>query len=80
MTCFVNEAGFAEPLIGIWSPDALERLRENSEKGRSGLTDVVRELGGKMVSPLREGWIKAANMREEWQDVLGILREDETWM
>ncbi|KAF8857912.1 hypothetical protein BDZ45DRAFT_743918 [Acephala macrosclerotiorum] len=78
VTCFVNREEFAEPLIGIWSPNALRKLGENVEVGRSGLGTVVKEVGGKMVRPLREGWIKGTNTREEWEEVLEILRGDET--
>ncbi|CZR62214.1 uncharacterized protein PAC_12111 [Phialocephala subalpina] len=78
LTCFVNEEGFVEPLIGIWSPDALGKLKENVGDGNSGLSAVVKEMGGKMVKPLREGWIQGFDTREEWEEVLRVLKGVET--
>jgi molybdopterin-guanine dinucleotide biosynthesis protein A len=64
VTCFVNASGFVEPLIGIWCPEALERLGENVRDGRKGLDAVVEELGGKLVRPLREEWIVGVDTKE----------------
>lgn len=77
VTCFVNEDGFAEPLIGIWSPEALKKLKENVKGGRGGLHAVIKALDGKLVRPLRELWIKGANTRDEWEDLLKILKGEE---
>lgn len=36
-TCFRNEKGFCEPLLAIWTPEALEKLEENvTKKGKFG--------------------------------------------
>ena len=65
VTCFVNEKGIAEPLIGIWGAEALEKLKENGRNGRNDLYAVVEEMKGKLVKPLREEWITPTNTREE---------------
>lgn len=74
VTCFVNKEGFAEPLIGIWSSEALVELKENVESGRSGLNNVVRAVNGKLVTPLREEWIRGANTKNEWDEISNILK------
>ena len=49
LTCFVNMEGFAEPLIAIWSPDALDALagevREEEEWVESGCGDAKGQEG-----------------------------------
>jgi molybdopterin-guanine dinucleotide biosynthesis protein A len=65
LTCFVNESGIAQPLIGIWDEQALEKLKENVGQGENGLESVVMEMEAKLVKPLREIWIMGANTREE---------------
>ncbi|TKA66473.1 hypothetical protein B0A49_09843 [Cryomyces minteri] len=53
VTCFVNAAGFAELLIGIWSPAALEALRGNVARGAWGPSRVgarKRDTGEDKVS------------------------------
>lgn len=54
VTCFVNEKGIAEPLIGIWGAEALEKLKENGRIQSNDLRTVVEEIKGKLVKPLRE--------------------------
>jgi molybdopterin-guanine dinucleotide biosynthesis protein A len=65
VTCFVNEKGIAEPLIGIWGAEALEKLKENRRSGSINLHAVVEEMRGKLVKPLREEWITPTNTRGE---------------
>lgn len=66
ITCFGNSEGFAEPLIGIWSPEALTRLAANHAQGRSGPSLVVRQLQGKILScPTKE--LLNTNTPLEWE-------------
>src|SRR6266536_2366419 len=74
VTCFVNESGFVEPLIAIWDSEALEKLKENVSNGRYGLNDVSKQVGGKMVKPLREEWITGTNTRQEWDEAMGVVK------
>jgi molybdopterin-guanine dinucleotide biosynthesis protein A len=75
LTCFVNTEGFTEPLIAVWSPEALEALVEEVREGRSGLNRVLGMLSGKKVSPLRDTWITRCNTREEWEEALRLLQQ-----
>ena len=75
MTCCRNGDGFCEPLVGIWSPEALGKLDAAGCEGRGrskGPSAVVRELGGKQIEvPDGEEWrLKGVNNREEWDEVL----------
>ncbi|KAE8444033.1 hypothetical protein EG329_001162 [Mollisiaceae sp. DMI_Dod_QoI] len=79
VTCFVDENGIVEPLIGIWSPEALEKLRESVEMGGSGLGELVGEVEGKLVRPLREEWIRGVRTMEEWEEVSKILRSGDDY-
>jgi molybdopterin-guanine dinucleotide biosynthesis protein A len=74
-TCFLNEDGYAEPLIALWGPEALERLKKNVEKARNGLNFTLREVGAKMIKPEDESGIKGANSRREWDEAMVVLRE-----
>jgi len=75
VTCFENEEGFVELLIGIWGPEVLGVLEENVGRGKSGLNGVVRDVGGKLVKRLREGWIMGTNTRGEWEEAMKVLGE-----
>ncbi|KAF7125716.1 hypothetical protein CNMCM5793_002009 [Aspergillus hiratsukae] len=59
--CFENKDGFCEPLLSIWSPEALNALEENIQKGILGPSAVVKQLRGKMIRPLEERWIFNVN-------------------
>jgi molybdopterin-guanine dinucleotide biosynthesis protein A len=69
VTCFVNGEGFAEPLLAIWTPDALRKLAENVGAGRCGPSWTVKCLGGKGISPVEEVWVVNTNTPEEWEAV-----------
>ncbi|KAL4931463.1 molybdenum cofactor guanylyltransferase [Aspergillus undulatus] len=43
-TCFENEEGIYEPLLGVWTPPALKLLEENVNKGILGPKSVVLKL------------------------------------
>jgi molybdopterin-guanine dinucleotide biosynthesis protein A len=77
VTCFLNESGFAEPLIAIWDFEALKKLKENVSNGRYGLNGVIKQVGGRMVKPLREEWIKGANTKEEWDEAMAVATSRE---
>jgi len=73
VTCFVNDSGFAEPLIAVWGPEALERLKENVAHGRNGLHYAIKQVGGKRVIPLKQEWITGTNTRKEWDEAMDSL-------
>jgi molybdopterin-guanine dinucleotide biosynthesis protein A len=75
LTCFVNAEGITEPLIAIWSPEALDKLKGEVGRGRSGLNRFMSILEGKKVRPLRESWITGCNTRAQWEETLRILRD-----
>ncbi|RYP57938.1 hypothetical protein DL770_010543 [Monosporascus sp. CRB-9-2] len=75
VTCFRNSEGFCEPLLGIWSPAALERLAENVARGKSGPAATVRELKGTLLS-VPEGcdaWLVDVNRQADWEAALEKL-------
>ncbi|KAH6673680.1 bifunctional molybdenum cofactor biosynthesis protein [Halenospora varia] len=74
ITCFVNESGLPEPLIGIWDAQALETLKGYLGDGRNTLEEVIPALKGKLVNPLRNEWIMGTNTKEEWEEGMEILR------
>jgi molybdopterin-guanine dinucleotide biosynthesis protein A len=75
LTCFKNEQGFHEPLIAIWSPEALEELKKRVTSGSgSGLNRVIKTMEAKAVTPLREEWLRGANDQNEWAEAMEILR------
>lgn len=78
VTCFRGADGFAEPLVGIWTPEALARLAASAEAGESGsgsLDVVLEELGGAVVAlepPV--GGIRNVKTREDWDCALEKLK------
>jgi molybdopterin-guanine dinucleotide biosynthesis protein A len=73
VTCFVNESGFAEPLISIWDSEALEKLKLNVKSGRYGLGGIVEEMNGRLIKPLRAQWITYANTEEAWAEAMAVM-------
>jgi molybdopterin-guanine dinucleotide biosynthesis protein A len=73
VTCLVKESGEIEPLIGIWDPEALNVVKENVESGKNELKELVREMRGKLVEPLRNEWIRSTNTKDEWKDAMTAL-------
>ena len=74
VTCFCNMEGWCEPLLAIWSPAALQQLKENVQRGRSGPSAVIRSVGGKMIRPQEENWIFGANTKQEWEIAMQMGR------
>jgi molybdopterin-guanine dinucleotide biosynthesis protein A len=66
-TCFRNEEGFSEPLLGIWSPQSLKVLEENVGKGRRGPNFTLKSLNGKLLVPVQEEWLTNVNTKQEWE-------------
>jgi len=65
-----------EPLFAIWSPEALDALKENVWKGRTGPIYTLKSLGGKGVEPRDVNWLYNTNIPEEWNGILnGIARK-----
>ncbi|GFF23030.1 conserved hypothetical protein [Aspergillus udagawae] len=59
--CFQNRDGFCEPLLSVWSPEALRVLKENIQNGILGPSAVVKRLRGKTIRPRDEKWIFNVN-------------------
>ena len=74
MTCFGTERGSLEPLLGIWSPQALGRLAENVAAGKCGSAMTVEELDGKVLVPNDEGWVFGVEGVEDWDAAMRVLR------
>ena len=74
VTCFSNAEGFNEPLLAIWTPDALHYLQKNVEQGILGPSAVVKRLHGRTLRPENEQWLFNTNNWEEWQRALDMKR------
>jgi molybdopterin-guanine dinucleotide biosynthesis protein A len=72
VTCFVNREGFVEPLVAVWGPEALERLK-GSAGSAVGPSRVVREVGGKMIVPRMTEWVVGVNTVVEWERAKRVL-------
>ncbi|TFA99561.1 hypothetical protein CCMA1212_008576 [Trichoderma ghanense] len=76
VTCFRNGEGYCEPLLGIWSPEALRLLQDNVQQGRSsGPSAVVRQLGGHQIDPVTQSdmVLMNVNAQADWDKVLQEL-------
>jgi molybdopterin-guanine dinucleotide biosynthesis protein A len=74
-TYFVNTSGFLEPLLAIWSPEALEELKKNVEEGRFGLNGILKQMGGNAIRPGNDESIMGTNTAEEWQNAMYIITQ-----
>lgn len=73
--------------MSVWTPFALERLRENALKGKSGPCYTAKQLwrekndgrgmveGQGLVRPRNESWVRDTDTPEEWQAIFGALPE-----
>ncbi|KAF5560725.1 beta transducin [Fusarium phyllophilum] len=79
VTCFRNKNGFCEPLLGIWSPEAISHLKENCKAGKLSPSKAVRERDGHTYLPEdSEALLRNVNIRSEWEDALRSLRDEPT--
>ncbi|KAF9769708.1 hypothetical protein IL306_012838 [Fusarium sp. DS 682] len=77
VTCFRNQEGYCEPLLGIWSPEAIAHLKENYQDGKLSPSKTVRELEGHMYLPENsEALLRNVNIKLEWEDALKALRDE----
>ena len=74
VTCFSNRQGTLEPLLAVWSPQALGRLTENVAAGKCGPGMTVEELDGKILIPHDENWVFGANTAEDWDVAMRTAR------
>lgn len=72
VTCFLNAEGWLEPLIGLWSPQALSKLKENVQRGITGPNRTVKMLNGKGIRAGREASLFNANTLDEWATALRL--------
>jgi len=77
VTCFRNREGFCEPLLGIWSPEAMRHLKRNCEKGKLSPSKAVKELDGLVILPDGDAdlVLRNVNTKEEWDDVLQLFSD-----
>ena len=75
LTCFENAEGWAEPLLGLWSPEALACLSLNVRDGCTGPKVVVKELNGKRIRALDERSLLNANTPREWSQALALAKD-----
>lgn len=75
LACFRNADGFLEPLLAIWTPDALRELERNVQRGILGPSAVVKQMRAKAVTPRDERWVFNANTPEDWQRALRFRKE-----
>ena len=73
VTYFSSEKRGSEPLLGIWSPEALGELRAKVLEGKNELSSIVKHVGGKAISPLRQEWINSTNTKVEWDELMEIV-------
>jgi hypothetical protein len=58
-----------EPLFAIWSPDALDMLKDNVLKGKTGPIYTLRGIGNG-IEPADGRWLYNTNTPEQWKHVV----------
>ncbi|PCG91780.1 Molybdenum cofactor guanylyltransferase [Penicillium occitanis (nom. inval.)] len=75
LTCYRNSKGFCEPLLAVWSPEALEKLAENVKQGRTGPRFVLDELSdARVMSPEDDVELFNVNTIEEWEKACNLFK------
>lgn len=75
VTCYRNSKGFCEPLLAVWSPEALEKLAGNVRQGRTGPRFVLDELpDAQVMSPEDEMELFNVNTVEEWGEACNLFK------
>ena len=77
VACFRNQDGFCEPLLGIWSPEALSRLAENAKKGISGPMLTIKDVNGTCLDPpenAKELFLNV-NTESDWRRALDLIQQ-----
>jgi hypothetical protein len=69
----LNDSGFAEPLIAILGSEALLKLKENDKNMGNWLNDVINQVSGKTIIPLRQEWISRAHTRRSGEEAMKII-------
>ena len=75
LTCFDGIDGFCEPLFAIWSPSALNYLKENVVKGVTSPMKVVQGMESKVLKPEHRLWIMGTNTPEQWIEAVRLFPE-----
>ncbi|RGP72901.1 bifunctional molybdenum cofactor biosynthesis [Fusarium longipes] len=77
VTCFCNNEGVCQPLLGIWSPEAIRQLKENCGKGNYSPSQAFKDLDGLLHLPTGdvEALLYNANTKLEWEGALEKLAE-----
>lgn len=73
VTCFVNGQGESEPLVSVWSPQALARLVGDSARSRDEISRLLQSMEGKQVHPLYDHSLFNTNTPDEWEAAMQIL-------
>ncbi|KEF61165.1 uncharacterized protein A1O9_02730 [Exophiala aquamarina CBS 119918] len=73
LACYRNCRGFVEPLLAIWSPEALEQLQGNAMQGKYGPRFVTEQVNAQTILPAQNRWLFNANTTEEWREALRLL-------
>jgi molybdopterin-guanine dinucleotide biosynthesis protein A len=74
LTCYRNSKGFCEPLLAVWSPEALEKLAGNVRQGRTGPRFVVDELpDARIINPEDEVELFNVNTFKEWEQACNLF-------
>lgn len=75
VACYRNSKGFCEPLLAVWSPEALGKLAGNVRQGRTGPRFVLDELpDAQIMSPEDEVELFNVNTVEEWENACNLFR------
>ncbi|RAL09414.1 molybdenum cofactor guanylyltransferase, partial [Aspergillus homomorphus CBS 101889] len=72
VVCFENQEGWYEPLLALWTPQALRLLASNVQKGILGPKSAIKAVQGCGIRPLDERWLFNTNNRTEWQRALAL--------
>ena len=66
---------FCEPLLAVWSPEALEKLAGNVKQGLTGPRFVLDQLSdARIINPESEVELFNVNTVEEWEKAVRNAR------
>ncbi|PGH36984.1 hypothetical protein GX50_00220 [[Emmonsia] crescens] len=81
LTCYRNAQGHYEPLLAIWTREALQMLDGNVKQDKTGPRFVIEELRSRgpgalrVLVPQEELWLFNANTIEEWREAVRLFEK-----
>ncbi|MBC7466456.1 MAG: molybdenum cofactor guanylyltransferase [Bdellovibrio sp.] len=70
--CYSHPDGTPEPLLAVWRPSALDRLKKSVQNQITGPLHTLRKSNPLILAPHKSEWLTNTNTPDEWDAVKKI--------